>query len=137
MDVSIKVGQIYEGKKPKKIGLFPTLLDDRQILYISPQKCIIGTIDHGYTPEFANWCMEKVFPHRSVSSIIDQIEYETETDKPHRYIETLRDYKIQYDSPSVRNGRNYPMIALAKFLKWAGKEVTELVPKGEWRIAND
>lgn len=42
---------------------------------------------------------------------------------------------VQYDSPSVRNGRNYPKITAQKFLKWADKDVTDLMPKGEWRYA--
>ena len=42
---------------------------------------------------------------------------------------------LQYDSPSVRNGRNYPKISITKFLKWAKADITETMPKGEWRYA--
>ncbi len=33
--------------------------------------------------------------------------------------------KIQYDSYSVANGRNYPTVTLEKFQQWAGKEITK------------
>jgi hypothetical protein len=42
---------------------------------------------------------------------------------------------LQYDSPSVRNGRKYPKISVAKFLKWAEADITETMPKGKWRYA--
>ena len=42
---------------------------------------------------------------------------------------------LQYDSPSVRRGRKYPKISIAKFLKWAEADITETMPKGEWRYA--
>ncbi|OOF50292.1 hypothetical protein BKK54_06495 [Rodentibacter genomosp. 1] len=42
---------------------------------------------------------------------------------------------VRYDSPSVRNGRNYPKITAQKFLKWAKEDVTELMPKSRWRWA--
>ena len=32
---------------------------------------------------------------------------------------------VQYDSPTVRQGRHYPTVTLEKFLKWAGKEITK------------
>ena len=32
---------------------------------------------------------------------------------------------IQYDSPTVGNGRRYPTIPMERFLKWVGKEVTK------------
>jgi hypothetical protein len=32
---------------------------------------------------------------------------------------------VQYDSPSVCNGRRYPTVPLEKFLKWVGKEITQ------------
>jgi len=42
---------------------------------------------------------------------------------------------VQYDSPTVRNGRRYPTMKLDKFAEWAGEDVTDRVPKGEWRTA--
>lgn len=42
---------------------------------------------------------------------------------------------LQYDSPSVRQGRKYPKISIAKFLKWAEADITETMPKGKWRYA--
>jgi len=33
--------------------------------------------------------------------------------------------KVQYDSPTVGNGRHYPTVTLEKFLKWMGKEITK------------
>ena len=32
---------------------------------------------------------------------------------------------IQYDSPTVGNGRHYPTIPIEKFQLWAGKEITK------------
>ena len=40
---------------------------------------------------------------------------------------------VQYDSPSVGLGRHYPKTTMEKFLKWAGKDVTNQMPKGDWR----
>lgn len=41
--------------------------------------------------------------------------------------------EVQYDSPTVAVGRRYPIVSMAKFLKWAGRDVTAIMPKGEWR----
>ena len=43
---------------------------------------------------------------------------------------------VQYDSPTVPGARSYPRISMEKFLKWAGKDVTDVMPKGEWRVSN-
>ena len=32
--------------------------------------------------------------------------------------------QVQYDSPTINNGRNYPFTPTEKFLLWAGKEIT-------------
>ena len=40
---------------------------------------------------------------------------------------------VQYDSPSVKDGRHYPKTSITKFLKWADADITEIMPKGEWR----
>ena len=42
---------------------------------------------------------------------------------------------LQYDSPSVKDGRHYPKISVTKFLKGADADITEIMPKGEWRYA--
>ncbi|MBV9849842.1 MAG: hypothetical protein JO250_09240 [Armatimonadetes bacterium] len=31
---------------------------------------------------------------------------------------------VQYDSPSVANGRHFPTVTMEKFLAWAGQEIT-------------
>ena len=41
--------------------------------------------------------------------------------------------KVQYDGPTVANGRHFPTIEMDKFLKWVGRDVTALMPDGEWR----
>jgi len=51
-----------------------------------------------------------------------------------RQIIYIGSQSVQYDSPSVRNGGHYPSISMEKFLKWAGRDVTELMPKDDWRI---
>lgn len=40
--------------------------------------------------------------------------------------------EVQYDAPSVRAGRNYPKIPKDKFLAWAGEDVTDRLPEGDW-----
>lgn len=40
--------------------------------------------------------------------------------------------QVQYDSPTVRWGRKYPTIDRAKFEAWAGEDVTEGYPPGDW-----
>jgi hypothetical protein len=40
---------------------------------------------------------------------------------------------IQYDSPSVSNGRKYPKVTTEAFLKWASRDVTDELPdNGDW-----
>lgn len=34
-------------------------------------------------------------------------------------------FRIQYDSPTISNGRHYPTIPTERFLKWVGKEITK------------
>ena len=36
---------------------------------------------------------------------------------------------LQYDSPSVRNGRHYPITSVTKFLQWAEADITETMTK--------
>ena len=40
--------------------------------------------------------------------------------------------QVQYDSPTVRNGRKLLTVDRAKFERWAGTDVTEGYPEGEW-----
>jgi hypothetical protein len=40
---------------------------------------------------------------------------------------------VQYDSPSMSNGRRYPSIDKEKFEKWAGTDVTDILPEGDWQ----
>ena len=42
---------------------------------------------------------------------------------------------VQYDSPTVRQGRRYPTTTKKAFMKWAGRDVTTEMPAGEWRNA--
>jgi hypothetical protein len=41
--------------------------------------------------------------------------------------------EVQYDSPTLKNGMHYPMVSMEKFVKWARRDVTDLMTKGEWR----
>ena len=127
----LKVGQVYRSKKPKMIGLFAPLVDDRQILYISPHRRVVEHIDHGYTPEFEEWC-KKPGAYRHTFSELDQLTFEQETKKEAKNIEAVWDYTVQYDSPSIKNGKNYPSIPSSKFIKWTAKNVSDIMPKGEW-----
>lgn len=44
--------------------------------------------------------------------------------------------KVQYDSPTVAMGRRLPFTSFEKFEKWAGRDVTEEMPEGQWRPWN-
>jgi hypothetical protein len=41
--------------------------------------------------------------------------------------------EVQYDSPTVKDGANYPVVSMEKFVAWARRDVTDLMPKGDWR----
>lgn len=43
--------------------------------------------------------------------------------------------EVQYDSPSVACGRRMPRVGIEQFRKWAGRDITDKMPKGEWRSA--
>lgn len=127
----LKKGQVYRSRKPKMVGPFRDLVDDRQILHISEFKCNMGHIDHGYTKEYDEWCAKKsglIFK----SSENTMIEFENETNLSAKNIETIWDYAVQYDSPTVKNGKNYPRVTATKFLEWTEKNVTEIMPQGKW-----
>lgn len=40
--------------------------------------------------------------------------------------------QLQYDGPAVANGRHYPKIDVDKFKAWAGEDVTDKLPPGDW-----
>lgn len=50
-----------------------------------------------------------------------------------RQIKSVNHIEVQYDSPSVKNGRHFPKVKIEAFLKWAKEDITEDMPKGEWR----
>lgn len=50
-----------------------------------------------------------------------------------RQIVWIGPFLVQYDSPTVTNGRKYPTVSIDAFLKWAKRDVTEDMPKGDWR----
>lgn len=76
----LQVGRCYRAKRPARIGLFPSLINDRQIKWIGGDQ-------------------------------------------------------VQYDSPSVKDGRRYPVVKIEAFLKWADRDVTDELPKGQWAEA--
>lgn len=49
-----------------------------------------------------------------------------------RMVVWMNDTKVQYDSPTVYRGSHYRMGDRARFEKWAGSDVTEGYPKGDW-----
>lgn len=40
--------------------------------------------------------------------------------------------EVQYDGPSVAFGRHYPRVSIEKFLKWAERDVTDVLPEGDY-----
>ena len=50
-----------------------------------------------------------------------------------RMIIYISDTQVQYDSPSLKRGQHYPTVTRAEFEEWAGEDVTEQTPKGDWR----
>lgn len=40
--------------------------------------------------------------------------------------------EVQYDSPFIKLGHPYRKTTMEKFVKWAGKDVTDTTPTGEW-----
>ena len=49
-----------------------------------------------------------------------------------RQVKYVSATQVQYDSPTVRNGRKYPTIDRAKFEAWSGSDVTDGYPEGDW-----
>lgn len=52
-----------------------------------------------------------------------------------RVILHLSEEYVQYDGPAVALGRKFPRVTKQAFLKWAGKDVTDQLPEGEWEQA--
>lgn len=42
--------------------------------------------------------------------------------------------QVQYDSPRLKTGARLPIVSLENFEKWAGRDVTDLMPEGDWRL---
>ena len=42
-------------------------------------------------------------------------------------------FDVQYDGPAVSNGSHYPSVTKEKFLKWAGRDVTDELPEGRYQ----
>ena len=129
---TLQLTHVYRGKKPKKDVY--GLVDDRQVLHITGSQ---HPVKKGkkvvYTKPYLDWIKLKSTPPTetlfiSPDSEIWQMRYEDETKLP--CIEY--DYVVQYDSPKVERGKNYPKITLKKFLEWASHDVTDQIPKGEW-----
>lgn len=40
--------------------------------------------------------------------------------------------EIQFDSPSVADGRHYPTVSIGKFIAWADRDVTKELPEDLW-----
>lgn len=53
-------------------------------------------------------------------------------DRQVRWVNSFRT-EVQYDSPTVADGRRLPVVSMARFLKWAGRDVTSIMPKSAWR----
>lgn len=41
---------------------------------------------------------------------------------------------LQYDGPSVGLGQHYRKVSIEDFEKWAGREVTDELPNGQWQL---
>jgi len=50
-----------------------------------------------------------------------------------RQILWMGELSVQYDSPTVKDGRPYPKVSIENFLKWAGEDITKIMPVGAWR----
>ena len=50
-----------------------------------------------------------------------------------RMIMYLNQFSVQYDSPTVKDGRHYPTVTIEQFLKWAKDDVTPKLLPNYWR----
>ena len=44
--------------------------------------------------------------------------------------------ELQYDSPAVGFGRNYPRVTHEAFRRWASRDITDQMPAHSWRSPN-
>jgi hypothetical protein len=42
--------------------------------------------------------------------------------------------QVQYDGPTVRDGRHFPTVSMDAFLNWAKRDVTDEMTKNQWRV---
>jgi hypothetical protein len=50
-----------------------------------------------------------------------------------RVIKHVGMFSIQYDGPSIKNGRHYPSVTHEQFARWAGRLLDEKeLPQGDW-----
>ena len=54
-----------------------------------------------------------------------------------RQIKWLDASTLQYDSPSVAEGRHFPRVSIESFLEWASHDVTDELPPGDWESWRD
>jgi hypothetical protein len=69
--------------------------------------------------------------------------YEAKKPVPYGFYEWMNDRmvlwissdrrEVQYDAPGIKVGRHYPTTTMTAFLKWAGRDVTALMPEHGWR----
>lgn len=45
----------------------------------------------------------------------------------------MNDTHVQYDSPTIIFGKHYPIVTIDKFLSLTKEDVTDIMPKGDWR----
>jgi hypothetical protein len=57
-------------------------------------------------------------------------------DRQVTYVSSVGNY-VQYDSPTVSDGRCLPVLDMDKFLAWVGRDVTDLMPEDAWRTWKD
>ena len=60
-----------------------------------------------------------------------QCDYGLINDRQIKWINELGT-ELQYDGPSVKNGRHFPRVSVEKFMKWADRDVTDFLPEGDW-----
>ena len=49
-----------------------------------------------------------------------------------RQVLYVSETNVQYDSPTIRTGGKFQMIARGLFEQWAAEDVTEGYPEGDW-----
>jgi hypothetical protein len=54
-----------------------------------------------------------------------------------RQVLRITEFVVQYDGPSVRHGSHFPSVPRDVFEKWADRDVTDELPKGDWMDYHD